>query len=138
MASVAGWWIIGCIRSGRYTALRSRRRAISVCLRLPSDWTGRGLGEYFGALVTGPSAADLIAQGYLSTYRLFAAPRPADLSGVHMQAGDYNRKELTQALDKPHNVGDAISHYLKLAAGRQTLLFAHSVASSAEYVEWQA
>jgi superfamily II DNA or RNA helicase len=93
----------------------------------PERLDGKGLGEFFGAMVLGPSTADLIERGYLSPYRLFAPATQIDLSGVHMQAGDYNRKELSAVMSKPSIVGDAVNHYLQRAAGRSTLLFAHSV-----------
>ena len=93
----------------------------------PERLDGRGLGEYFGAMVLGPPTAELIERGYLSKYRLFTSSNPVDLSGVHTQAGDFNKRELNAAMSKPSIVGDAVSHYLKLAAGRSTILFAPSV-----------
>lgn len=93
----------------------------------PARLDGRGLGEYFGAMVLGPTTAELIERGYLSPYRLFSTSAPADLSGVHTVAGDYNKRELSAAMSKPSVVGDAVSHYLKIANGRTSLLFAPSV-----------
>lgn len=100
----------------------------------PERLDGRGLGEYFGVMVLGPTTAELIERKYLSPYRLFTSAVRADLSGVHMQAGDFNRKEVAAAMSKPSVVGDAVDHYLKIASGRSTLLFAPSV----EFSENQA
>ena len=90
---------------------------------------GQGLGKWFGHMVSGPTTSDLIGNGSLSPYRLFAPAMP-DLSGVETTAGDYQRGALAKAMDKPHIVGDAIGHYLKLCAGKRAVAFAAGVENS--------
>ena len=90
---------------------------------------GQGLGNWFGHMVTGPSVADLIEQGSLSPYRLFAPAIP-DLSGVATTAGDYQRGALAKAMDKPTIVGDAIGHYTRLCPGKRAVVFAAGVENS--------
>lgn len=95
----------------------------------PERLDGTGLGKYFKDIIIGPSVAWLIANKYLADYRLFA-PRPPDLSGVHMVAGDFNRKELSQAMNASSVTGDVISHYRKYAPGMRMVLFAWSIEAS--------
>lgn len=99
---------------------------------------GIGLGNWFEHMVMGPSTAELIAQGSLSPYRLFAPATP-DLSGVETVAGDYKRSALSAAMDKPQIVGDAIGHYMKLCAGKRAVAFAAGVENSkriaAQFIE---
>lgn len=90
---------------------------------------GQGLGNWFGQMVTGPTVADLIEQGSLSPYRLFAPAIP-DLSGVGTAAGDYQRGALAKAMDKPTIVGDAIGHYNRLCPGKRAVAFAAGVENS--------
>jgi superfamily II DNA or RNA helicase len=90
---------------------------------------GQGLGRWFGHMVAGPSAADLIANGSLSPYRLFAPATP-DLSGVGTTAGDYQRGALAKAMDKPQIVGDAIGHYTRLCPGKRAVAFAAGIENS--------
>lgn len=90
---------------------------------------GAGLGRWFEHMVSGPSTADLIANGSLSPYRLFAPATP-DLSGVGTAQGDYQRSALAKAMDKPSIVGDAIGHYLKLCRGKRAVAFAAGVENS--------
>lgn len=90
---------------------------------------GVGLGNWFTAMVLGPTTAELIAEGALSPYRLFAPATP-DLSGIAMAQGDYQRGALAKAMDKPQIVGDAIGHYLKLCAGKRAVAFAAGVENS--------
>lgn len=90
---------------------------------------GQGLGRWYSAMVMGPATADLIADGALSPYRLFAPAQP-DLSEVGTTAGEWQRGALAKAMDKPAIVGDAIGHYLKLCAGKRAVAFAAGIENS--------
>jgi len=90
---------------------------------------GQGLGRWFGHMVSGPSTTELIENGSLSRYRLFAPAMP-DLTGVGMAQGDYQRGALAKAMDKPAIVGDAITHYIKLCPGKRAVVFAAGVENS--------
>jgi len=90
---------------------------------------GQGLGRWFEHMVTGPTVAELIEQGSLSPYRLFAPAMP-DLSGVGTAAGDFKRDALSAAMDKPQIVGDAIAHYNRLCPGKRAVAFAAGVDNS--------
>jgi superfamily II DNA or RNA helicase len=101
----------------------------------PIRLSGEGLGDLFQVMVQGPTVADLIEQGALSPYRLFA-PAGVDLSGVHSKMGDFVRGELAGAMDKRSITGDAVSHYNKLAPGKRAIAFCVSV-EHAEHVAAQ-
>ncbi|SLK03908.1 DEAD/DEAH box helicase [Novosphingobium mathurense] len=90
---------------------------------------GVGLGNWFEHMVLGPTTGELIEQGSLSRYRLFAPAMP-DLSGVGTVAGDFHRSALSAAMDKPQIVGDAIGHYKRLCAGKRAVAFAAGVENS--------
>ncbi len=95
----------------------------------PHRLDGRGLDDHFDVLVPGPSVAWLIANGYLSGYRIFAPSTP-DLSGVHTQMGDYKQSEVEAEMERPGITGDIVAHWLKYAERKKTILFAVSVAHS--------
>lgn len=100
----------------------------------PQRLDGRGLAPFFDALVCGPSTADLIAQGWLSRYRLFAPSRPS-LDGVHRIGGDYNRQELSAALADSTVVGDCVSHYQQHCPTARALVFAWSIDASQQIAQ---
>lgn len=107
-------------------------RAVHVGLSAtPERLDGTGLGRWFNEIIVGPSVAWLIEHDYLSDYRLYA-PKPPDLSGVHTVAGDYNRKELTAAMNLSASTvtGDVITHYQRYAKDKRMVLFAWSIESS--------
>jgi DNA repair protein RadD len=95
---------------------------------------GVGLGRYFDHMVMGPSVADLIANGSLSRYRMFAPSAP-DLSDVGTTAGDYQKGALAKAMSKPQVVGDAITHYLQLCRGKRAIAFNAGIENSLRLVD---
>jgi len=106
--------------------------AKSKCIGLsatPKRLDGRGLGDIFQTIICGPSMRWLMDQGYLSDYKLYAPYNP-DLSGVKNTAGDFNKKDLGEMMDKSAITGDAIKYYQKIANGKQALVFCTSISHS--------
>lgn len=93
----------------------------------PCRMTGAGLADVFDVLVMGPTTSELIEDGHLSPYRMFAPPIPVDLSGLHKLGGDYRRDEIAARMGKPQIVGSAIEHYRRYLDGEPTILFSPSV-----------
>lgn len=94
------------------------------------DGKGLGLGEggFADELIMGPTMRQLIEDGFLSPYRIFAPPNALDLTGVRTRAGDYAKDQLAEAVDKPTITGDAVEHYQRLATGKRAVVFCVSVA----------
>ena len=96
-------------------------------------------GCLFQELVVGATIKDLIADGYLVDCDIYAPSEP-DLKSVRSSKGidglhDYNQSDLAEAADKPSLIGDILTHWRKLAAGKQTVVFATSIAHSKHIVE---
>ena len=91
-------------------------------------------GPLFGDLIVGATIKDLIADGYLVDCDIYAPAGP-DLTGVRSSKGidgvlDYNQSDLEEAADKPELIGDILTHWRRLADGKQTVVFATSIAHS--------
>ncbi len=95
----------------------------------PCRGDGRGLGKAFDTMVEAPSVAELTGLGYLVPARIYAPSAP-DLKGVRTVAGDYNERELAERVDIPQLVGDVVTHWLRHAERRRTVVFACGVAHS--------
>ena len=95
----------------------------------PGRSDGQGLGEFFDSMVCPIEIRDLINQGYLVDASYYAPALP-DLEKVKLQAGDYNQKQLGQKMNKANLVGDIYDHWMRLAEGKQTIIFAVNVAHS--------
>ncbi len=93
---------------------------------------GRGLGDAYQELVVVASPSRLIAEGYLVEPSVFTVPREhlPDLSSVHTRAGDYEGRELEDAVNRKSLVGNIVEHWLELARGKRTVAFAVSVEHS--------
>lgn len=119
------------VAAGTWSAIARRYpNAVHIGLSAtPERLDGQGLSPFFQRMVTGPSVADLIAQGWLVPYRMFAPSTP-DLSAVHTRMGDFVQREVAQVMDKPRVVGDAVEHYRRHAMGRRAVVFAVSIEAS--------
>ena len=103
----------------------------------PQRLDGRGLGEVFDQLVLSCTTAALVAEGLLAPVRVFAPPG-ADLSKLRVRAGDFDQGEASSMLSKPAVVGDALSHWQKLCAGRRGVAFCTTVSHAQAVAEqWQ-
>ena len=71
----------------------------------------RALGEYYESLAYEYTLPEAIKDGYLCPIRVKTIPLGIDLTGVHMQAGDYSASDL----------GDVLEPYLEKIAERMTL-----------------
>lgn len=85
-----------------------------------TPWT-KGLGKYYDDLLIAATTADLIEQGYLSPFRVFAPSHP-DLSAVRTVAGDFHEGDLSEAMSPL--VADVVETWLRRGENRSTLCFA--------------
>jgi superfamily II DNA or RNA helicase len=102
---------------------------------------GKGLGRHshglFDELVRGPSMRDLINQGYLTDYRIFAPASDFDVSSVDVSktTGDFNHHQLRQASKKSHIVGDVVTEYIKIATGKVGVCFSVDIDTATEIAQ---
>lgn len=101
----------------------------------PERLSGEGLGETFDTMVLGPTTRELIDQGALAEYRMFAPAHAVDLSGIGLQGGDYKRGAAAAVMDKPTIVGDTITEYRRLLDGAPTVSFEVSVENAQHMAE---
>jgi DNA repair protein RadD len=98
------------------------------CPRLPfiglsaTPWA-RGMGKLYSSLVRPTSLAELIGEGLLTPFRVFAPSHP-DLSQVRTVAGDYHEGDLAECMSAGALVADVIATWLARGEGRPTLCFA--------------
>ena len=91
----------------------------------PCRTDGRGLGEWYQAMVQGPSAQWLTDNGYLAQARVLAPPG-FDAAGLRKKMGDYDTKEAEQRVGTI--MGDIVGHYRKHLDGQTAIAFCCSVA----------
>ena len=95
----------------------------------PFRLDGQGLGDVFEEIVVGVRTSDLCNDGVLVEPDVYAPPGP-DLAGVRVRRGDFEAGTLAAAMEKPRLVGDIVTHWERLCAGRRTIVFATSIRHS--------
>lgn len=95
----------------------------------PIRGDGRGLGAVYHDMVQCPSVAELTELGHLVPARYFAPTIP-DLTGVKVVRGDYDQRQLEEAMDKRQPVGDVIENWARICPDRPTVVFAAGVKHS--------
>ena len=96
-------------------------------VRLSGEGLGRGKDGFFDSMITGPSVAELIEQGHLARPAVFCPPVGADLSNLRMTAGEFNKGQLKEVMDKPTITGCAVGHYRSIVQGAPAIAFCASV-----------
>lgn len=117
--------------AGSWRAIREAwPKAIAVGVTAtPIRLDGAGLGEVFDALVLGPSARELTADGYLVPAEVWC-PSVPDLAGVRTRGGDWSPEDLERALERSAIVGDAVASFQQHVPDGTAVAFCVSVAAA--------
>ena len=89
---------------------------------------GKGLGRHsdglFDEFVLGPPPRQLISEGSLTDYKIYAPPTDIDLTAMKFGSdGDFSRPELVKRAKKSGIIGDCVTNYQKYANGTQAVVF---------------
>lgn len=95
----------------------------------PIRLDGSGLGDVYQTLIEGVSAKWLIENKFLSPY-VYYAPTVADMKEIKISRGEFETKSAENALYNRTVFGNVISHYRRLADGRQAICYCVSVRHS--------
>jgi len=104
----------------------------------PARKSGSSLSAAFEYLIRGPTVLELIAAGQLVRPRIFNTPivTAKELKALPKDAAkDYAAGALGELLRRPKLVGDVVQNWLKIAAGKRSLVFAVNKAHGASLVE---
>ena len=106
-------------------------------LRADGKGLSRSSDGYGDFMVLGPTMRDMIDQGFLVDYKIWAPPTDLHLEnvGVSQSTGDYKEKELKAEIAKSCIVGDIVESYLKIAPGLRGVTFTVGVDMAEEVAE---
>ena len=88
------------------------------------------MGEIYQDIVMGASIQELTELGFLVPARYYGAKIQPDLKNVPIVMGEYEKKEVGKRVNQPHLVGGILENWLKIADGRQTIIFAQNISHS--------
>ena len=95
----------------------------------PCRGDGRGLGQLYDTLVTGPTIAELTRAGHLVPVEYWGGRAP-DLSGVKLVASEYHQKQLEEVMDQEGLIGEIVENWMKIAHDKRTVVFCSGVKHS--------
>jgi superfamily II DNA or RNA helicase len=87
----------------------------------PCRLDGKGLKQAFDVLVEGPNIKTLIDLNFLVNPKTYASQN--DFSKIKTTAGDYDKKDIYEAFNKPSITGSAIESWRKYAEDLPTVVF---------------
>jgi superfamily II DNA or RNA helicase len=96
----------------------------------PCRSDGRGLGDVFDDMIIGPTVYELINGGYLVMPRYYnpkSESLETELKSVKKLAGDYNNKDLAEAVKRAALYGDIITNYREKCGGVPAVVFCVNV-----------
>jgi DNA repair protein RadD len=100
----------------------------------PQRLDGKGLGKFFNTMIQAPSMRELINQGYLSDFDIYAPSQPY-LNGVKTKHGDYDLGQLDKAINRPIITGCAVKHYKNICSDKKAIVFCVSISHSQNIVQ---
>jgi hypothetical protein len=98
------------------TTKRRLGKRDTITIGLTATPFTKGLGLLYDAMVNVTTTDELIARGYLSPYRIFAASEP-NMEGVKVVAGEWEEGETSKRAMEV--VGDCVAEYIKHGDGRK-------------------
>ncbi len=119
---------------GRAVRMFPNARGLGVTAT-PLRADGKGLGRHadgvLDTLIIGPTMRDLITEGYLTDYRIFAPSGDFDRSTLSKgSTGDFTRNSMSKAVQESKIVGDVVDHYRRIAPGKLGITFTPDVESA--------
>ena len=81
-----------------------------------------GSGRHYDDLIVAARTDELIKQGFLSPFAIYAPSEP-DLHDVSTVAGEFHQGELANAVNKVELVGDAVATWKERGEDRPTLVY---------------
>ncbi len=100
----------------------------------PIRLNGGGLGDVNDKLIVGVNAKWLIENKYLAPFKYYA-PTITDLTGLHVQHGEYITEEVVKALNTSAIYGDVIAYYRQLSDNKKAICYCASVEHSKAMAE---
>lgn len=93
-----------------------------VVIGLSATPWSKGLGHLFDDLIVPVTMRELIDQGYLCGFEVFAPSHP-DLSKARVTAGDYNEADLSKVMGDQSLIADVVETWKRLGENKPTLCF---------------
>ena len=121
------------IDEAHHVMARGYRKVLDACAdayrigftATPDRLDGQNISEIFTERVEGPSVSWLIEHNFLAGYTAYNFPG-FNSDELRMRAGEFRTEDVNNAMAK-FQYGEAVKQWLKLANGKKTIVYNHSV-----------
>ena len=101
----------------------------------PVRLSGEAMGDIFDDIIDFISADELIEQGYLSEYDLYAPKLNYDISRAEMRGNDFKETSLEEILNDRKLYGDILRYFNEYAADKKTICYCTTIKHSQDIAE---
>ena len=101
----------------------------------PIRLDGQGLDDCYDQLICGPQYRELIDDGYLKPFEMYAIPSGIDIKSLKVVGGDYSRASQNDAIRKSTIFGDVVDTWLRMGRDGPHLSFWPSVEAAEHAAE---
>lgn len=96
----------------------------------PVRLSGESMGDVFDDIIEVITADELIKQGYLCDYALYAPKLDFSTECVKTKCGDFDNKQLEDLLTHPKIYGDVLKYFQQYAHDRKTIVYCTTIKHS--------
>ena len=111
----------------RFRAFEPGGPLVVGCTATPKRLDKKNLGSIFQETVYSYGIREAIRDGWLCDIRGYRVRTDVDLTKIKSVAGDFNQRELAEAVDVEGRTGAAIRHWQEVAGDRCTIVFCATV-----------
>jgi DNA repair protein RadD len=108
--------------SNTYKTIAKDSKYLVGLTATPARTDGQPLGDIYKKIVEVISISELIKQGFLCDYDLYAADICTDFDDIKTKNKDYDSEGLEEKINTTTITGDAIKHYKKLSENKRCVV----------------
>jgi superfamily II DNA or RNA helicase len=108
--------------SNTYKTIAREAKYLVGLTATPARTDGQPLGDIYKKIVDVISIKELIGQGFLCEYDLYAADICTNFDDIAIKNNDYDAAQMEKTMNTTFITGDAIQHYKKLCDGKRCVV----------------
>jgi superfamily II DNA or RNA helicase len=97
--------------------------ANKIVIGLSATPWARGMGKHWTKLIVAATTLELIEEGWLAPFKVYAPPKDADFSGIKVVKGEFDEKQASDVMSDASIVADVVHTWLDKAKDLPTFMF---------------
>jgi superfamily II DNA or RNA helicase len=97
--------------------------ANKIVIGLSATPWARGMGKHWTKIIVAANTRELIEEGWLAPFKVYAPPKDADFSGIKVVKGEFDEKQASDVMSDASIVADVVHTWLDKAKDLPTFMF---------------